>query len=427
MTGISGGVNDAPKAALETVKKKGAAVIFSSSRGLDSLEKNLPDLRFGRFAVVSGNFPASGIAIPLVSRRVTQSALKQLYLYKGKSWVAKVKIKFLEWGVPLLKFILRNQFSITVDESKDNFISFLASVLGLNAKELDFSIYAGSRKFLLPLLRVGDGKLIGFTKVYFPERESAKYGENEASVLEKLAKMDFRTANAPKVIFKGHYNGFFLVILSPGEDLENFNSIAPAHTDFLKELSRKTGKKLIFESSPFPREFEEEISFLKSKIREKAELIGHFYEEAKSNLSGKNFLFTLTMREFPFFQLMRGRGKNFIVDWELARWFFPPIFDAFSLLLSTERRGGDYIRVYADSLKGLFFGKNRKTDAYLRPLLEFWQLSREESYWFFWLFLLDQLYIHLHVGHDLSASRVVAFLEEVRGKEREFQNLWISR
>ena len=35
-------------------------------------------------------------------------------------------------------------------------------------------------------------------------------------------------------------------------------------------------------------------------------------------------------------------------------------------------------------------------------------INKEDAYWFL-AFLLDQLYIHLHVGHDSSAERYCLF------------------
>jgi len=138
-----------------------------------------------RFSVVSGDFPLSGIALPVSTRKVTRLAVRELVLHKGKSFFAKIKIGILLYFVPILKAIFRRQFFVLVDQDKKNICSFLAAGLGISITALDFSIYAGSRKFILPLFHADHGTLLGYAKVYFPGRESFEYGENEVAILKK--------------------------------------------------------------------------------------------------------------------------------------------------------------------------------------------------------------------------------------------------
>ena len=58
-------------------------------------------------------------------------------------------------------------------------------------------------------------------------------------------------------------------------------------------------------------------------------------------------------------------------------------------------------------------------------MLDFWDLTHEDSYYFFILFLIDQLYIHLDVQHPESAERVVTFLNEVYNNQEEFFGSWL--
>ncbi|MEK7479627.1 MAG: hypothetical protein AAB634_03805, partial [Patescibacteria group bacterium] len=48
-----------------------------------------------KFVIVSGDFPKSGIALPLGNRRVRAAALRALALYKGKNFWSRAKIRLL--------------------------------------------------------------------------------------------------------------------------------------------------------------------------------------------------------------------------------------------------------------------------------------------------------------------------------------------
>ena len=89
-------------------------------------------------------------------------------------------------------------------------------------------------------------------------------------------------------------------------------------------------------------------------ISEKLELVEYFWDKAIQNLRGKEFVFSLTKREFPFFEALRSNDKLFVIDWETARFDFPPIFDVFSMILSTSpHQKGDYIKIYRKNIQAL--------------------------------------------------------------------------
>ncbi len=371
------------------------------------------------FAVLSGNFPESGIALPLGNRKVRAAALRELCLYKGKTFRKRAEITLLRifnfrfvWDI-----LFRKRFFVDA-----NFIQQLP-VIHDGASDVVFSIYVGSRKFILPLFDAESGNLLGVAKVYFPGKESADYGENEVKTLDYLAHLNLPEFQVPRVLAKSYFNDSLVVVLSSLRNLKNASGMTKRHTDFLKLLSEKTGAQTIFSDSDFHQQFEKEVNFLKSKIPDRFRATEYFYEAACANLKNKKFVFSLTKREFPFFEMMRADSVHFVIDWEQARRGFPPIFDVFSMILSTSPyRKGNSVELYKKNLKTLFFEDNEM----ILKMLDFWKMTKEDAYWFFWLFLIDQLYICLHVNHLESAERIIEFLQGAKNKEHVFKKRWLG-
>lgn len=384
-----------------------------------------------KFVIVSGDFPNSGVALPLINRKVRGAALRELCLYKGRTLRNKLKIGFLRifnfsfiWDL-----VFRKKFVVNFNPAEENLFSFFnrqLSNVNSQMSNVAFSVYVGSRKFILPIFNLKSGETMGVAKVYFPGRESFDYGENEAKFLNLLKEINLPGFCFPEVLAKGSFKNSLVVILSSPKNLKNSYSITRRHIDFLKQLTEKTGRRTLFSDSDFYHQLQEEISFLKLKLPDKFQLVEHFYNKAVQGLKDKTFTFSLVKREFPFFEMMKLRDKFFVIDWEQGRMNFPAIFDLFSLMVSAGRfKKGDYAETYRKNLEDIFFKTNKKTKLFLSRLLPAWGMNQNDAYYFFLLFLIDQLYIHLHVDHKLSAERVIAFFEKFRGNEPFYKDKWL--
>ena len=301
--------------------------------------------------------------------------------------------------------------------------SFLSEIAGVK-DNVAIAIYRGSRKWIVPLF--SRGNVFGYAKIY--DREAREYGETEADTLEALSKSDLSGFAVPKVLSRADFGGRFVLLLSSRDPLKRSCGILPAHYEWLRTLSRETGQKAEFQNAPFSKSFSSEIDFLKSKIPERFPAIESAVREAEAALRGKAFVFSLTMREFPYFQILRSPGGPFVIDWEESRFGYPPAFDLFSLLLSAGKRsGGSYVALYENNVENIFFRKNGKTANAFRALLPAWGMSAEDAYYFFILFLVDQLYIHLHVGHTESAERIISLFEKrARGEGPISPEKWLG-
>jgi len=412
-------------ALLELVRKDGLAVIPGDLRRLRGmlLESGIAQRRF---AIMSGNLCEVRIALPLDSRAVCAAALRQLLLYKGRKFSRRFAIRLLMFlnFPPLYPVLFSKRFSVVADPRATHLFSFLELKYG---KGMTCSFYAGSRKFILPLFKES-GDLIGYARAYFPGKESEAYGENEVAVLRRLKTAALGDFSVPEVLSSGHIGGFLVVVLSTIGGARNMNGITPLHMRWLKTLSSATGNGSTLERSEFSRHFEEEMLFLRSDIPDAVRTFEPLHERAFAYLKEKRFTYSLVMREFPFSQMLKTPHGFFVLDWEQARFGFPPIFDLFSLIVSTGRfRRGDYVELYKNNIKDLFFRKNRRVRDLLTTASAWWGLDAEDAYHFFILFLLDQLYIHLHVGHRPSADRVIALLKELSHNEKWFSRSWVMR
>ena len=107
---------------------------------------------------------------------------------------------------------------------------------------------------------------------------------------------------------------------------------------------------------------------------------------------------------------MLKNDKLFVVDWEHARFDFPPIFDFYSLFLSLPGFG------YQE-----FFSKKIK---YAKEMKDFLKLDSNSAFWFFWLFLIDQLYLQFSIGAKESGEKILNFLEGVIENEKYYKDNW---
>lgn len=384
------------------------------------------------FAIISGDFPKSGIALPLGNRKVRMAALRALLLYKGNNFWSRARINLLR--VFNFKFVWRILFR-TVHENE-------LSTFNFQLRTNTFSVYVGSRKYNLPLFDAKTGEQIGHARAYFPE--SAEYGKNEVRALEELEKIKFKDFSFPKVLKKEEIGTLFVVTLSAlPKGTERTKKIGSRHLEFLKLLSEKTGKQLKFEDSDFYKEFQKEMESMKSVMPQKRELIEYVFDVARKNLDGKEFLFSLTKREFPFFEMFKvsdvssspkalraeglGPRSHVVLDWEHARFGWPAIFDAYSLIMSdAPHTRGEYAELYVKNITSLFFEKNKRHSEFLKEALGNFGITREEAYWWFLLFLLDQLFIHWDAGHIRSAERVLSFFRFASEHEEGLQKEWFG-
>jgi len=383
------------------LEDKGVDIFYGKPRQLSRFSSNY------RFVVLAGNFKRINVALPLVSGKILKPAFYHLNLHKGRTLKNKILIYLLRiFNYPFVyNLFFKKQIAIKTNLFENNFFSFLNSILN---KKLVFSVFLTGKKFCLPLFDENNKKLVAFAKVYFPERK--ENGEWEAFVLQELKKVGFVGISFPDVIFQGYFKDFFIEILSTSWDLKNFNKTTKEHLRCLKKIKEKTKQDFVFEKSPFYKEIKEELAFLKNKEKKKFYLVQHLFNKAVENLKNKKFVFSLTKREFPYFELLKRKKELFVVDWEHSRFGFPAIFDFYSMLLSEKRR-----KKYED-----FFSKRRP----YRLLPGFFEVDISSAFYFFILFLVDQLYIYLKSEDFLNAEKIFKFLKRLYKNENYYKNNW---
>lgn len=422
---------------LSLCNKHGAVVIYGSGleisrfyKKIKSKIKMLDTVFLKKFAILSGSMDRVDTALPLDSRKVLNSALNSLNLVKRtglrkKFAIAVLKIFDFSFLYPL---IFRNQFCILVNSQRETLFSFLSRGLDVPAAGMSASFYRSSRKVIMPLFNSETGKNIAYVKIYASKEKSRYYGENENRAIHFLEEFSFKSAEPPSILMSRYFGDYFVMALSSKKNLKNYKKSGKAHIDWIKELVDKTGKRKIFKDSFFAHEMEREINLIKNRVdEENTELVEYFYKQARRALWEKEFIFSFVNREFAYWELLRHKDKNLVIDWEHARNDFPPIFDVYSLLMNDwPCEYKDYVKTYTCSLETLFFIRNKRVNNILEKLFNEWEISKEEAYSFFLLFLVDQLYICLHVNHKRSAERVITFLSKIYKDENHFRDKWLS-
>ncbi len=418
------------------IERNSAVVIYGNGQKLLRFCKELKKLNGGsnyiikKFAFLGENVKNIVTATPLDSRKTLNSALIHLGLSRGKVLKPRIIIALLRvFNFPVLyPLIFRKQFCIAFDPKKETIFSFISEKLKISPENISFSAYKNFRKLVLPTFNLETGEAIAYAKVYASKETIGHYGENEVRALRFLDGFTLERAAPPRLLSNDYFKNHLVVILSTKSGLKTFEGVSGAHINWVKELAEKTGQRKVFKSSLFAQAIEEGMELIGNKLKkEDFEAVKYFYKKAKDALWEKEFLFSFTNGEFTRFGLFWHKDKNMVIDWELARDEFPPIFDVYNLLISygPHKRGG-YVEIYLRNLETMFFKKNNKTKATLGKVLHWWQISREEAYFYFILFLIDQLYTGLYLNAHRLVEKVVNVFRCMYNKNSRYKKNWLN-
>ena len=119
----------------------------------------------------------------------------------------------------LAHMFLRDRLSITkavLDGDRDLIEDELPRLLGVPRVEVAISIGRSLRPNIKPVLqiRAPDGRVLAFAKLAWNALTS-ELVENEVTTLTRLEGLVIRSFNVPRVLHRGEWNGFPLVLLSP--------------------------------------------------------------------------------------------------------------------------------------------------------------------------------------------------------------------
>jgi hypothetical protein len=118
----------------------------------------------------------------------------------------------------LARLFLRDRLSIAMaasDAGRDLIESELPRLLGVPRVEVAIALRRGLRPNVKPVLRVmaSDGRVLAFGKLAWNTLTS-ELVENEVTALTRLEGVPTRSFRAPRVLHRGEWNGFPLVLLS---------------------------------------------------------------------------------------------------------------------------------------------------------------------------------------------------------------------
>lgn len=418
--------------------KNGMVLIYGSGLKMSKFykEKNSEieskNLIIKKFLIASGSIPNINTALPVDSRKAISAAFKALALARYDSKRVRFILFILKFHNPLIfwlyPIIFRKQFCLLIKNDAENFFSFISNNLEVSKEQGSFSIYKAVGKFILPIFDNKSGKVLGYAKIY--NKKAKERSRNEASALIFLKKFQFKNAETPKLIASGYLNEYFINLISTKIGLKNSKREAMLHFEWIEELAEKTGKNIKFKDSLFAKEMEKEIKFIKKKLDKNSfNLIMSFYEDSLGQLIEKNFLFSFINREFDYHEFLYCERKGFVIDWEYARLFFPPIFDVYNLVLSKNvniLKENSYSKIHIKNFNSVFFNGNKKSEKAVNYFLRRWLISREDAYSFFILFLIDKIYSFIFSESREDEKVVLEFLHEIKNNGLEYKRRWIK-
>jgi hypothetical protein len=248
-------------------------------------------------------------------------------------------------------------------------------------------------------------------------------------VLLYLNNFSFESAEPPRLIASEEIGENFVNIISTKKGLKNLKGVNEAHLAWIRELAQKTGARKIFTDSQFSKAIEEEIKFIKANIKEEDfEIVNDLYKKLLKELKDKEFLFSFVNREFDYYEFLSHKEKNFVIDWEYAKEYFPPIFDVFELLLSggSFNKKLNYVEMHIQNIKEIFLNSKEGPKNIIKQFLSEWKMDNKDSYYFFILFIIDQLCKFISSGSLKDSDIMLNILKIIYTEYSNLEENWLK-
>jgi Phosphotransferase enzyme family. len=224
----------------------------------------------------------------------------------------------------LARFLLRDRLSIFMgmsDGGRDLIESELPKLLGVPRVEVAISIGRGLRPNIKPVLQImaSDGRVLAFAKLAW-NRLTSELVENEIMTLARLEEKVIRSFRVPRVLYRGEWNGFPLVLLSPLSHglLRRWPLNALPPSTVLREvagLGAESRGPLI--SGPYWREVSGRAQQVASYLGD-----GDRLEAAISELAGRvstvEVIHCMSHGDFAPWNMMHAPDSINVWDWERA-------------------------------------------------------------------------------------------------------------
>jgi hypothetical protein len=184
------------------------------------------------------------------------------------------------------------------------------------------------------------GEVLGFLKLPITEIADRRI-RHEAAVLERLGGFATLCGHIPRVLYAGDWRGDFVLFQSPGSGKPGPTGFGESHRRFLRSLSdvdraEKSGEGLVKEVN---KRCEQTAPLLTAEQRS---LIEAVLDQAATLLAGVAVRCGWTHGDFVASNtLLEPSGELFVLDWELAEFGRPTVWDTFNFQAVTAAMRGE--------------------------------------------------------------------------------------
>lgn len=262
---------------------------------------------------------------------IPQNNVKQgMTIFQASSKKGRLVKAFLPYiyKIPfILKFLHIMCYKYDLDISVQRVI---CNIMG--EMNLTYAIYIGNTEFLqnqkMVVQIMGDNRLLGYAKFSTKDvlKKSFLYEIDILNYLEKL-----HIEHIPKVLWSGTENGIHGFIQTT-EKKGNESTVLlfdKRHIAFLKEIHKKTQKRMVFKDSPFEKllfSFTQELEYSNWNY---AGEIKQILERLKEKLEKEGYIGTLFHGDFTPWNVCAFANHIFVFDFEYAQYDYPEWMDVF--------------------------------------------------------------------------------------------------
>lgn len=281
------------------------------------------------YAIISGRSNSRWWLIPLKSRELTISGLALFQPLLASARLIKIIISWLS-QIGLRRLWIRSYINISGNSILEQFFK--------NDKDLNFAYFTGTdsphRKIAIQIM---DDK--GNIKGYAKFTRNKMVGETlirEATFLNHIQKIHFKSAIVPKLIFIGiRNNGILLVTDTVKNKYSTITSeFSHKHYSFINELTQVTSQFEIVKIGEITKNFNKRIESNLTKL-------GPIWEERLKkaaalleDFNSKALKVGLTHGDFTPWNMFIDNKLLYVFDWEYAESGLPFTNDVFHFLLN---------------------------------------------------------------------------------------------
>lgn len=222
-------------------------------------------------------------------------------------------------------------------KSQNSTIKQMAAEI-LSTDDLNIILYTGAygcyQKYTAQIMD-SNGKVLAYAKIGHSDQGKSRI-QHEAKILSELSKVELATAELPRILYFGNLDGSqdkVLIQTASPYFTDSPRKLHKRHVEFLSELFLKTAKPFIFNQSSLYEKLItsnsclEELTISNLGFESLKTLLKSAFGRIMELFDGKEIFLGLSHGDFFYWNILWGKDKIFVYDWEVADKHSVPLYD----------------------------------------------------------------------------------------------------